>query len=92
MAQVRPADGVIVHEAAGDAFLLHVESGRYFGLNRTGLVVWQALVDGTDPVDALAGRYPGVARATLGDDAAALLSSLRTAGLLDEEPSQAPGA
>ena len=43
---MEPADDVILHEQDGEAFLLHVPSGKYFGLNETGLVIWKALVAG----------------------------------------------
>lgn len=81
VAQVLPTEGVIVHEDAGDAFLLHVESGRYFGLNRSGLVIWQAIVDGQDPLAALVERWPDVPRDQLAGDVDALVASLQTAGL-----------
>jgi hypothetical protein len=84
MTQVSPADGVIVHQASGDAFLLHVETGHYFGLNRSGLVIWQAITDGADAVAALAERWPDVPRATLEADVDALVGSLRKAGLVTD--------
>ena len=60
MADVAPVDDVILHEQEGEAFLLHVPTGKYFGLNRTGLVVWKALVAGEDPVAQLGARWPDV--------------------------------
>ena len=76
------ADDVLFHEDAGEAFLLHVPSGRYFGLNPTGLEIWKALLAGTDPVAALAERWPDVPEATCRDDAARLLGELQAAGLI----------
>jgi len=36
--------GDVVHRTIGnEAFLLDLASGRYFGLNRTGAVFWEAL-------------------------------------------------
>src|SRR5207249_1858461 len=84
MTGVSPAVGVIVHQASGDAFLLHVESGHYFGLNRSGLVIWQAIVEGANAVDALAERWPDVSRATLEADVDALVASLRKAALVTD--------
>ena len=77
-----PVDDVLVHEEGGDAFLLHVGSGRYFGLNRSGLVIWEALVAGTDPVAALQERWPDLPPATCEADVAALVEALLTAGLV----------
>jgi hypothetical protein len=78
---VRPADGVILHEQEGEAFLLHVPSGRYFGLNRSGLIVWKALAAGEDPVEALARHWPDVAADVHRADASGLVGALQEAGL-----------
>lgn len=80
--QVVPAGEVLVQLDEGEAFLLHVESGRYFGLNRTGVVVWQAIVHDDDPVAALARRWPGVAIDRHRADAEAFVDALRAAGLV----------
>jgi hypothetical protein len=73
---------VLLQEQEGEAFLLHVDSGRYFGLNRTGLTIWQAIVDEKDPLQAVAERWPAVAEDVRRRDVDALLSSLRDAGLV----------
>ena len=78
-----PSDEVLYHEEGGEAFLLHVPTGEYFGLNPSGVVVWKAVRDGLDPVEELAGHWPGVADAALRDDAARLLATLRRAGLIE---------
>jgi hypothetical protein len=81
MAVIPDTDDVVVREQEGDAFLLHVPTGRYFGLNRTGLVIWEALVAGADPVEALAGRWPDVPAAQRQADADTLIGALVDAGL-----------
>lgn len=86
---VAPAQDVLLHEEEGDAFLLHVASGRYFGLNRSGLVVWKALVEGRDRVAALTERWPDADPAVLRSDADDLVASLLEAGLV--RPSGAAG-
>jgi hypothetical protein len=78
---VAPVEDVILYEEEGEAFLLHVPTGRYFGLNRTGLVVWKALVAGADPVDELARHWPDVAAEERQADAAGLVEALFGAGL-----------
>jgi hypothetical protein len=75
-------EDVILHEQEGEAFLLHVPTGRYFGLNRTGLVVWHALTAGRDPVEDLAGRWPDVPGEDREADAEALIDALAHAGLV----------
>lgn len=76
-----PADDVLLHEEEGEAMLLHVGSGRYFGLNRSGVVVWQALVAGADPVAAMLARWPDLDPAVCRADADALVEALIEAGL-----------
>jgi hypothetical protein len=73
---------VLLQEQEGEAFLLHVDTGRYFGLNRTGLTIWRALVEGVDPVEALARRWPDVSDDVRHRDVDTLLSALRDAGLV----------
>jgi len=72
---------VLIHEEHGEAFLLHVPSGRYFSLNRSGLVVWNAIVAGEDPVVALGRRWPELPHSAREADAEALLARLVAAGL-----------
>ena len=75
-------DDVVCHEEAGEAFLLHVPTGRYYGLNPAGLEVWKALAAGTDPVEALRRRWPTNPSETCRADAERLLDSLLQAGLV----------
>ncbi|HEX3900481.1 MAG TPA: PqqD family protein [Mycobacteriales bacterium] len=79
----RPAaePDVLCHEEAGEAFLLHVPSGRYFGLNPTGLIVWKALSAGEDPLLAVRERWPGTSEDVCRTDVDNLLAALAHAGL-----------
>lgn len=79
-----PADEVLYHEEAGEAFLLHVPTGEYFGLNRSGVIVWKAVRDGLDPEEELSRAWPDVAKESLHNDAIGLLHALRNAGLIVE--------
>lgn len=87
-----PEDEVLYHEEAGEAFLLHVPTGEYFGLNPSGVVVWRALRDGLDPEEELASRWPEVPRESLRSDAARILGALRDAGLIVESGDPPGGA
>jgi hypothetical protein len=78
------AEDVILHQEEGEAFLLHVASGRYYGLNRSGLVIWQSLVDHVDPLAQLTATWPERPAETLEKDADALLLQLLQAGLICE--------
>ena len=80
-----PSADVIVEEQGGDAFLLHVPTARYFGLNKTGMSVWAALHDGTDPVAKLAGHHPSVSEDKLRADVDHLLEQMVAAGLVTVE-------
>jgi hypothetical protein len=75
------ADDVLLHEEEGEALLLNVADGNYYALNRTGVVVWQALNDGVDPIDAVAAAWPDVARETVAGDVQQVLDDLEDAGL-----------
>ncbi len=81
---MRIAEGVLFHEEEGEAFVLDPRSGRYFALNKTGVVVWRALEAQQDPVAELGRRWPDVAPDKLRDDAATLISRLADAGLVVE--------
>lgn len=87
-----PDDEVLYHEEAGEAFLLHVPTGEYFGLNPSGVVVWRALREGVDPEEALAERWPDVPRDSLRSDAARILESLSEAGLIVDSGDPPGGA
>jgi hypothetical protein len=77
-----PAEDVILHEQEGQAFLLHVPSGRYFGLNETGLVVWNAVLEGQDPAEELGRRWPDVPSGDRRADADSLVQALLAADLI----------
>lgn len=82
MGDLEPADEVILHEQEGEAFLLHVPTGRYFGLNETGLVVWKALAAGDDPAEELGRVWPNVSAEDRRADADSLVEALVGAGLV----------
>jgi len=73
-----------MHEQDGDAFLLHVSSGRYFGLNRAGVIVWRALEAGDDPVEALGRQWPDLPADVRKRDVDVLLARLAETGLVTE--------
>ena len=82
MAPVTVVDDVVLKEQDGDAFLLHLPSGRYFGLNRSGLVIWEALKTGADPVAALGERWPAGPEQQRQADVEVLVEALLGAGLV----------
>lgn len=90
---MRPSPDVVWRDLEGEAVLLDLASGTYFGLNDVGTRIWQLLAAG-EPVnriaEVLAGEYD-----VSGDDARrdveALLAELRARKLVVEErPGIAP--
>jgi len=83
--RLRVSKDVMSRVLAGDAVLLDLSSGTYFGLNRIGAEVWQ-LIDGSRTVAELrvhlAARF-AVDDATLERDLSALLASLHSRGLVE---------
>jgi len=75
---------VILHEEEGEAFLLHVGTGRYYGLNKSGLIVWKSLVEKIDPITGLQAAWPDRSAENLQADADALVHQLLDAGLIRE--------
>ncbi len=77
-------EGVVSREIEGETVLLHLESGRYFGLNAVGTRVWQLLGELGRPqpvVEALLREFE-VAPADLESDVLALLEQLAAHGLV----------
>ncbi len=85
-------EDVLSRDLDGEAVLLDLRSGHYFGLNSTGSLVWSMLRDGLEP-DAMAQRLAGeyeidLARARA--DVEAFISTLFERGLLRRADSTRP--
>ena len=87
-----PADRVVSHEEGGEGFLLQLDTGRYYSLNRTGMAVWRALETGSDPVEALRRRYPDAAADDVVKDVRTVLTSLESARLVAPREDAASGS
>ena len=91
----RPSPDVIFRDLEGEAVLLDLASGRYFGLNPVATRIWVQLNDGTSVdgvIAAIIEEFDGdpdeIAR-----DVAALVEELASRGLLvtgSAPPSGAP--
>jgi Coenzyme PQQ synthesis protein D (PqqD) len=78
---------VVFRELDGEAVLLDLGSGTYFGLNVVGTRVWQMIEAGrseAEMVDVLAAEYDA-ARARIAADVARLLDELRARRLITSE-------
>jgi hypothetical protein len=80
--QVSP--DVVFREVDGEAVLLDLASGRYFGLNAVGTRVWSALADGgtiENAIAAIAAEFDAP-EAQIAGDVRALVADLVARGLL----------
>ncbi len=78
------AASVVSAELGGEAVLLDVESGQYFGLDQTGNAIWHLLIEGLGPDqihDRLLAQYD-VDTAQLRNDVADFLSHLEANALI----------
>jgi hypothetical protein len=87
MTAYRPTDQVVVREQGGRAFLLDLTTSRYYELNRTGVLVWNALTQGDDPAAAVRAAFPGVDEERLERDVDSLVGELVSAGLVTSDQS-----
>jgi hypothetical protein len=84
---IRIADDVIGEVLDGEAVLLHVKTGQYYTLNRSGTRIWQ-LIEQHGTLDqvkhALCAEFD-VDLATAQTDVAELVARLESKGLLTTE-------
>jgi len=85
---LRGSDDVLVRALDGEAVLLDMASGKYFGLNEVGARIWELLATG-ESVGAIRRAIVAefeVDEARAGEDLAALLTELETRGLVRRGP------
>ena len=82
--RVRVSTDVVFQDIGGEAVLLHLQRGTYFGLDALGTRVWQALVDHgcARPIITSLLEELDVTRATLEADIGSLLTDLRAHELI----------
>ncbi len=86
------SDSVVCAELDGEAVLLNVDSGIYYGLNVLGTRIWQLLVEGLDEEAIhrqLLDEYD-VDRTQLQTDVSDFLAALIARGLLHVASENAP--
>lgn len=77
-------DAVMYAELDGEAVLLNIETGVYFGLDPLGTQIWQSLAEGVDPdeiIERLLDEYE-VERSRVQADVRAFLENLQRNGLI----------
>jgi hypothetical protein len=76
--------GVLSEVVDGETVLLHLDSGTYFGLNRTGTRFWQLLLESGHAarISSVISAEFGVEEETVKRDLADLLRQLTERGLL----------
>jgi hypothetical protein len=84
----RVSDDVVFRELDGEAVLLDLETGTYFGLDSVGTRIWQLIGDsGTlaTILDRIVAEYE-VERSTARTDLLDLVQALADRGLVEIEP------
>ena len=75
---------VVFRDLDGEAVILDLVSGTYFGLNEVGTRIWRLVDEGCDPsqiADVVASEYQAD-RETIARDVTRLLDDLRTRRLI----------
>ena len=81
---IRLSPDVVFRDLEGEAVILDLASGRYFGLNAVGTRIWTLLEGGTDIdriVDAIASEYDADVQ-QIARDVTALIEQLSSRGLI----------
>jgi len=87
--RLAPSPDTVYRELDGEAVILHLESGQYYGLDAIGTRIWELLGDRRRPRDIVAvllDEYD-VEAGQLTSDLLALLNRLAERRLIDVEPS-----
>jgi hypothetical protein len=87
MVMLKPSSDVAFREMDGEAVLLDLSTGTYFGLNAVGTRVWQLLADGHDRpriVETLAAEFDASGE-TIAADVERLLADLHARGLIVDD-------
>lgn len=90
--KVHIANDIVFRDLAGEAVILNLTTGTYFGLDEVGTRIWHLLREhgSTDPViTALLAEY-AVDEGQLRDDVDDLIGQLHAKGLVRTEDSDAP--
>lgn len=85
---LRSSDDVLVRALDGEAVLLDMQSGKYFGLNEVGARVWQLMETGSN-VGAIRAAVVAefeVDEAQAAEDLASLVAELERRGLVRRAP------
>jgi hypothetical protein len=83
-ARIRVKEGVLVQQLQGEAVLLNLDSGMYFGLDPVGTRMWELMTEHerlSDVVLAMLAEYD-VSAEECGADLLALVARLEAEGLV----------
>ena len=95
--RMRPTSDVMFREVSGEAVLLDLTKGQYYGLDEIGCRVWSLLHEGASVaaiLDELVAEYD-VEGSVLSADIEELIGELRAAGLVEptsEQPAFSSGS
>ncbi len=85
--RVKLSEDVLMQELQGEAVLLHLQTGVYFGLDQVGTRIWVLLGEKKvigDAVEAMTAEFD-VSMERCAEDTLALVSKLQEQGLLEIE-------
>lgn len=85
---MRRSDAAMARTVDDEVVILDVPSGRYFGLNDVGALIWD-LLDGDHDRDAILDAITAdfdIDRPTAASDLDSLLAELTGAGLVEDTP------
>jgi hypothetical protein len=83
---------VVFRDLDGEAVVLDLGSGTYFGLNEVGTRIWQLVAEGHDPsaiIEIVSAEYDAD-RQTIAADVARLIEELRSRRLIVGDPDHRP--
>ncbi len=90
-----PHPAVIARALPDGSVLFHPQTEVYFGLNDTGTVIWQALLNGAASEEALVGavleRWPDAPSVAVYSHVRELLADLSIEGLVVDTAAPQPG-
>ena len=77
-------DKVVWRNINGEMIILNLDMGHYYGLNKTGALIWSLLCENKDSeeiIDRVVGKY-SISREKAKEDVAALIMLLKNESLL----------
>lgn len=84
MSKYRFSDNLVITETDGEAVILDIDSGKYFGLDEMGLIIWRLLEKnyGIEEVGDYLTKHFDVDREVAIKDVSEFITKIKEKGLL----------